>query len=146
MSESESNIKNGFNRSAESSNGLGRRTFTRTLETLPTTRGTHVQWSALGKKEEEKCSYLLIWYGEKGRDIANTWNDVTEEDKKKLKTYFERFSNHVKPKCNPLFFRYKFHKRVQAVTSRFANVRFTNVLSRFANVFSRFANVVKLFR
>ena len=63
------------------------------------------------KKEEEKCSYLLIWRGEKGRDIANTWSDVSDDDKKKLKTYFERFANHVEPKCNPVFSRYK---RVQA--------------------------------
>ena len=34
--------------------------------------------------------------------------------KKKLKTYFERFTNHVEPKCNPIFSHYKFHKRVQA--------------------------------
>ena len=66
------------------------------------------------KKEEEKCSYLLIWCGEIGRDIANTWSDVAEDDKKKLKTYFERFANHVEPKCNPVFSRYEFHKRVQA--------------------------------
>ena len=39
------------------------------------------------KKEEEKCSYLLIQCGEKGRDIANTWSDITDEDQKKLKTY-----------------------------------------------------------
>ena len=38
------------------------------------------------KKEEEKCSYLLIWCGEKGRDIANTWSDVSDDDKKKLNT------------------------------------------------------------
>ena len=31
------------------------------------------------KKEEEKCSYLLIWCGEKGREIANTWSDATDE-------------------------------------------------------------------
>jgi len=66
------------------------------------------------KKEEEKCSYLLIWYAQKGRAIANTWSNVTDEDKKKLKMYFERFANHVEPKCNPVFSRYKFHKRVQA--------------------------------
>ena len=42
------------------------------------------------KKEEKKCSYLLIWCGEKGRDIVNTWSGISEEDKKKLTTYFER--------------------------------------------------------
>ena len=55
------------------------------------------------KKEEEKYSYLLIWCGEKGRDIPNTWSDVTNDDKKKLKPYFERFANHVDSKCNPVF-------------------------------------------
>ena len=53
----------------------------------------------------------MVW--KKGRDITNTWNGVTDEDRKKLKTYFERFSNHVEPKCNPVFSRDKFHKRVQ---------------------------------
>jgi len=63
------------------------------------------------KKEEEKWSYLLIWCGEKGN--ANIRSDVTDEDRKKLKTYFERFSNHLKPKCNPVFSRFKFHKWVR---------------------------------
>ena len=83
MSESGYTIKNGFNRSTESSNGLAGRKFTRTLETLPITRGP-----LAAKKEDETCSYLLLWCGEKGRDITNTWSDVTEDDKKKLKTYF----------------------------------------------------------
>ena len=74
--------------------------------------------SLASKNEEEKCNYLLIWCGEKGRDIANTWSDVTDEDKKKLKTYFERFANHVKPKCEPVFSRYKFNKRVQVQLGR----------------------------
>ena len=42
------------------------------------------------KKEEEKCSYLLIWCGKKGRDIINKWSGISEEDKKKLKAYFSR--------------------------------------------------------
>ena len=98
VSELGSTITNGFNRSTESSNGLGRRKFTRTRFRQ------HVELMFSGplvaKKEEEKCSYLLIWCGEKGRDIANTWIDVTEDDNKKLKTYFERSANHVEPKCN----------------------------------------------
>ena len=57
------------------------------------------------KEEQEKCSYLLIWCGEKGQDIYNSRNDVTEDDKKKLKTYFKRFVNHVELKCNPVFSR-----------------------------------------
>ena len=69
--------------------------------------------SVAAKKEEENCGYLLIWCGEKGNDITNTRSDVSDEDREKLKTHFERFSNHVEPKCNPVFCRYKFHKRVQ---------------------------------
>ena len=65
------------------------------------------------KKEEEKFSYLLIWCGEKGRDIVNTWSDISAEDKKKLTTYFDRFEAHVEPKANPVFSRYKFHNRIQ---------------------------------
>lgn len=44
---------------------------------------------------------------------CNIRSDVTDEDRKKLKTYFERFSNHLEPKWNPVFSRYKFHKREQ---------------------------------
>ena len=30
-------------------------------------------------------SYLLIWFGQKGRDIYNTWTDITDEDKSKTR-------------------------------------------------------------
>ena len=36
--------------------------------------------------ESERCSYLLIWVGQKGRDIYNTWTDICEEDRHKLQT------------------------------------------------------------
>ena len=58
------------------------------------------------KSEEEKCSYLLIWVGEKGRDIHNTWTDVTDENRKKLKTYYMKFEEYVTPKANPVYARY----------------------------------------
>ena len=58
-------------------------------------------------------SYLLIWVGQKGRDIYNTWTDITDEDKSKLKTYYDRFEAHVSPRANPVFARFKFHGRVQ---------------------------------
>ena len=62
--------------------------------------------------EAEKCSYLLLWAGQKGRDVYNTWSDITEEDKGKLQVYYDRFEQHVSPQSNPVFARYKFHKRV----------------------------------
>ena len=61
------------------------------------------------KSEEEKCNYLMIWIGDKGRDIYNTW-ELTAEEAKKLDTYYTKY---VKPKSNKLFARYKFHQKVQ---------------------------------
>lgn len=37
------------------------------------------------KREEEKCSYLLLWVGEKGRNVLNTWT-LTADEEKLLKT------------------------------------------------------------
>ena len=36
------------------------------------------------RSEAEKCSYLLIWSSQKGRDIFNTWQNLTQDDKKRL--------------------------------------------------------------
>ena len=68
----------------------------------------HVELMFLGplsaKKEEERCSYLLLWIGEKGRDIYNTWT-LTADEKKVIKTYYEGFEAYVIPKANPIFAR-----------------------------------------
>ena len=60
------------------------------------------------KDEAIKVSYLLLWVGERGREIADTWTDISEEDKKKLAPHYEFFRKHVQPKLNPIFSRYKF--------------------------------------
>ena len=64
------------------------------------------------KPEEVKVTYLLLWVGEKGRNIYNTWT-LSAEDKKKLKPHYDRFLNYVRPKLNPVFARYKFNNEVQ---------------------------------
>lgn len=64
------------------------------------------------KSEEEKCSFLLLWIGHKGRDISNAWI-LTEDDAKQLKTYYDGFSPYLTPKANPIFARYKFHEKTQ---------------------------------
>ncbi|KAI4890020.1 hypothetical protein NFI96_028668, partial [Prochilodus magdalenae] len=67
----------------------------------------------LGQKtEEQKCSFLLLWIGDKGRDISNTWA-LTEDEAKLLKTYYDGFTAYTKPKANPIFARYKFHEEMQ---------------------------------
>ena len=54
------------------------------------------------KTEEEKCSYLLLWIGEKGRDVYNTWT-ITEDQGKKLDTYYNRYKAYITPKANPIY-------------------------------------------
>ena len=77
----------------------------------------HVELTFTGpiksRSEQEKCSYLVIWVGQKGRDIYNTWSGISDDDRKKLGTYYERFESHVSPKANPVLARFKFHSRVQ---------------------------------
>ena len=57
------------------------------------------------RSEAEKCSYLLIWSGQKGRDIFNTLQNLKQDDEKKLQTYYDGFEQHVSPKSNPVFAR-----------------------------------------
>ena len=72
------------------------------------------------KSEAEKCAYLLIWIGDKGRDVYNTWEGtVSEDEKKKLATYYTKFGNYVSPKSNPLFSRYKFYNKCQDIGESF---------------------------
>ena len=65
------------------------------------------------KSEEEHVSYFLLWIGDRGRDIHSTWKDISPENAKKIKTYYERFRSYVQPKLNPIFARYKFYKQMQ---------------------------------
>ena len=65
------------------------------------------------KTEEEKVSYLLLWVGDKGRDIRHTWTDISADDAKKLDTFYERFKKHVRPTLNPIFARYQFNNEMQ---------------------------------
>lgn len=64
------------------------------------------------KTEEQKCSFLLLWIGDKGWDISDTWT-MTEDDDKLLKTYYDGFAAYLMPKANPVFARYQFHEKIQ---------------------------------
>ena len=69
------------------------------------------------KTEEERVSYLLLWIGQPGREIYKTWSDISADDAKKLETFYIRFKNHVQPKLNPIFARYRFNNEVQGSDS-----------------------------
>ncbi len=53
-----------------------------------------------GKTEAEKVRFLLIWVGEKGRDISNTFTGITNDNKDKLDTYYIKFKEYVMLKSN----------------------------------------------
>ena len=63
------------------------------------------------KTEEEKVAFLLIWVGEKGHDVSQSWT-LTNEEKKKLETY-KKIQKHVQPKRNPVFARFQFNNEQQ---------------------------------
>ncbi|XP_074613766.1 uncharacterized protein LOC141873621 [Acropora palmata] len=65
------------------------------------------------RREAKKYSYLLIWVGKKGRDIYNTWTDITADNKNNLQTYYDRFEAYVSLRANPVFAIFEFHGRVQ---------------------------------
>jgi hypothetical protein len=69
----------------------------------------------LAEKEEViKCKYLLLWSGERGREIYNSWT-LTADQKKSLAYLSQKFKDHIQPKANPVFARYKFSCRTQAM-------------------------------
>jgi len=70
------------------------------------------------KPEAVKCSYLMIWSGEKGRELFSTW-DLSDTQKKKLQSYYEKFDEYCKPKTNVVYNRYKFKTKTQAENESF---------------------------
>ena len=51
------------------------------------------------RTDEQKCKYLLLWAGDHGLDLYNTWN-LSEEQQKSLEEYWKRLEEHVKPQSN----------------------------------------------
>ncbi|XP_060554235.1 uncharacterized protein K02A2.6-like [Ruditapes philippinarum] len=68
---------------------------------------------ALREKEEEvQVTYLLLWIGDRGRQIYNTLT-LTELQRKSIKAISDAIQKHLQPKSNPVFSRYKFHNEKQ---------------------------------
>ena len=60
------------------------------------------------KSEEVKYNYLMLWVGDKGREIYSTW-ELGAEEAKKLNTYYTKYEAYVKPKSSSTR---KYNKRV----------------------------------
>ena len=56
--------------------------------------------------DEEKVSYILLWSGEKGLDMYNSWTFTKEDDRKKPAVIFEKFEDQLEPKTSHRIRRY----------------------------------------
>lgn len=66
---------------------------------------------------KEHCNYLMIWIGDKGRDIYSTLN-LSQKNCKKFSVIKEKFEDLVKPKSNRVYSRYRFLSRTQMKEKR----------------------------
>ena len=64
------------------------------------------------KEETVHVTYLMLWMGEKGRDIVSTL-DISSSNRKKIKPICEAVKKHLQPTINPVFARYRFNNETQ---------------------------------
>ena len=79
--------------------------------------------------DEEKVSYILLWSGEKGLDMYNSWTFEKEDDRKKPAVSFGKFENQLEPKTSHRIHRYtlqgmrqELHEPVDDFISRIKNL------------------------
>lgn len=50
--------------------------------------------------DKEKVSCILLWSGEKGLDMHNSWTFTKEDDRKKPEVILKKFENQLEPKTS----------------------------------------------
>ena len=50
--------------------------------------------------KEEQVNYLLLWVGEQGRDMYNSWAFEGEDERKDPAKILDRFMEHLDPRTN----------------------------------------------
>ena len=63
-------------------------------------------------EEAIKCKYLIIWAGDRGLDLYNSWG-MTDAHAKELKFYWQNFEEYVNPQANFLIARHKLRNSYQ---------------------------------
>ncbi|CAI9734445.1 Hypothetical predicted protein [Octopus vulgaris] len=81
-----------------------------------------------GTTDDEKVSYILLWSGNKGIDLYNSW-DMSESDCNDPDTLLDKFERHLEPRSNHRIQRYEFQGLKQAPQETI-----DNFLSRLKNV------------
>ena len=64
------------------------------------------------KEEKQQYGYFLLYLGQGGRDIYNTWT-ITEAEQDKIQVLFDKYEAYCNPKQNVTVIRYKFNPRNQ---------------------------------
>lgn len=57
------------------------------------------------KTEAVNVTYLLLWVGEKGREIYNTLT-LSDDERKSARLICDAFQKHLQPKSNSIFSRF----------------------------------------
>ena len=67
--------------------------------------------------EERKIKYLLLWAGEEGQEVSDSWG-LSDADKKKIDVYWTKFEKYVNPKNNFRLARYQLRNLKQEKKSK----------------------------
>jgi hypothetical protein len=65
-----------------------------------------------GEDEAIQCKYLLIWAGDRGLDLYNSWA-LDADQQKVLQNYWDKYEEYVNPQANFLVSRHKLHRAQQ---------------------------------
>ena len=85
---------------------LGRSWSDNCIRKIQTKMSAYVHKRSQRRRWRRKVSYFLLWSGEKGLDLYNSWTFTKEEDRKKPAIIFERFENQLEPKTSHRIDRY----------------------------------------
>ena len=66
-----------------------------------------------GKSEKEKASFFLLWIGQQGRDIYNSWTFADDSEREQVDPLVERFEKHLQPKVNSWLSRFELQQMRQ---------------------------------
>ena len=90
------------------------------------------------KSDTEKCSYLLLYIGQDGRDIYNTWV-LTDDEKKRPKIILDKFKEYCNPSTNITMGRHIFFSRNlhpgETIDNYATNIRLLAKHCKFGDLF-----------
>ena len=84
--------ENGFGRHSSAQDGLGSWKSPRSVKKISPAWELVLDGPLVDKEDNVKMKYLLLWAGEKGRDIFNTWT-LSQADSKNCQSIMRNFKS-----------------------------------------------------